>query len=242
MLAITFMVAVLVSSFSYIYISQILRQQINATRDNAANLTSQLAYLADNAAPDLTSTRVNTNDPEAVRRAIAYYLSTDRDLNTMLESVVGNWPTVYDAAIVDANGKAILHTNSDLIGKQVTERPDFQQLQDAHFRRQLRMLYNPPTVYGVRMPLELNGAPFGSIRLGVSTVFLKNQLTPRLHQAVIFSSLAILFSLLLAAGLSNLALGPLERISRSLDSVTAGHAEALSGDRKRDATNTGWSR
>ena len=34
-------------------------------------------------------------------------------------------------------------------------------------------------------------------------------------------------SLLLAAGLSNIALGPLERISRSLDSVTAGDAEAI---------------
>lgn len=227
MLAITFMVAVLVSSFSYVYISQILRQQITAAHDNAASLTAQLAYLANNAAPDLASTRVNTNDPEAVRRAIAYYLSTDRDLNTMLESVVVDWRTVYDAAIVDANGKAILHTNPNLIGKQVTERPDFQQLQDARFRRQLRMVYNQPTVYGVRMPLELNGAPFGSIRLGVSTVFLKNELTPALQEAVIFSSLAILFSLVLAAGLSNLALGPLERISRSLDSVTAGHSDAV---------------
>jgi PAS domain S-box-containing protein len=44
---------------------------------------------------------------------------------------------------------------------------------------------------------------------------------------VIFSSLAILLSLVLAGGLSHLALGPLEQISRSLDSVTAGSVEAL---------------
>ena len=74
------------------------------------------------------------------------------------------------------------------------------------------MVYNPPTVYDVRMPLQLDGAPFGSIRVGVSTVFLKNELTPRLRQAVIFSAIAILLSLLLAAGLSRLALGPLEQI------------------------------
>jgi PAS domain S-box-containing protein len=42
---------------------------------------------------------------------------------------------------------------------------------------------------------------------------------------VIFSSISILLSLLLAAGLSHLALGPLEQISRSLDSVTAGTGE-----------------
>src|SRR4029077_9171690 len=51
--------------------------------------------------------------------------------------------------------------------------------------------------------------------------------TPRLQQAVVFSSIAILLSLILAAGLSNIALGPLEQINRSLDSVTAGGTEAV---------------
>jgi signal transduction histidine kinase len=87
-------------------------------------------------------------------------------------------------------------------------------------------VYHPPTVYDVRIPLQLDGARFGNIRVGVSTVFLKNELTPRLRQAVIFSSIAILLSLLLAAGLSHVALGPLEQISLSLDKVTAGTAEA----------------
>src|SRR6476660_6841220 len=226
-LAITFMVAVLVSAFSYIYISQLLRQQVTTADATASNLTSNLAFLATKAAPDLSSTRVDTSKPQAVRRAIAYYLGTDRDLNNFLESVVGSWPMIYDAAIVDSEGNAILHTNPDLIGKRVPERPTFQRIEDADFRRQLRLVYNPPTIYDVRMPLQLDGAPFGSIRVGVSTVFLKNELTPRLQHALLFSSTAILFSLVLAAGLSHLALGPLERISRSLDSVTAGDAEAI---------------
>ena len=226
-LAITFMVAVLVSAFSYIYISQLLRQQVTTADATAANLTSNLAFLATKAAPDLSSTRVDTSNPPAVRRAIAYYLGTDRDLNNFLESVVGSWPMIYDAAIVDSEGNAILHTNPDLIGKRVPDRPTFERVEDASFRQQLRFVYNPPTIYDVRMPLQLDGAPFGSIRVGVSTVFLKNELTPQLQHALLFSSTAILFSLVLAAGLSHLALGPLERISRSLDSVTAGEAEAI---------------
>src|SRR5216683_1747205 len=226
-LAITFMVAVLVSAFSYIYISQLLRQQVTTADATASNLTSNLAFLATKAAPDLSSTRVDTSNPQAVRRAIAYYLGTDRDLNNFLESVVGSWPMIYDAAIVDSEGNAILHTNPDLIGKRVPDRPTFQRIEDANFRQQLRLVYNPPTIYDVRMPLQLDGEPFGSIRVGVSTVFLKNELTPQLQHALLFSSTAILFSLVLAAGLSHLALGPLERISRSLDSVTAGEAEAI---------------
>jgi signal transduction histidine kinase len=226
-LAITFMVAALVMGFSYIYISELLRQRVTTARESAAQLTSNLAYLAANAAPDLSSTKVDTTNPKAMRRAVAYYLGTDRDLNNFLESVVGTWPIIYDAAIVNSDGKAILHTNPDLVGKAVPDRPDFQVVENASFRRQFRMVYNPPTVYDMRIPLQMDGARFGSIRVGVSTVFLKNELTPRLQQAVVLSSIAIFLSLILAAGLSNIALGPLEQISRSLDSVTGGTAEGV---------------
>jgi PAS domain S-box-containing protein len=226
-LAITFMAAALVSGASYLYISQILRQGINTAHDTAAYLTSQLAFLATTAAPDLNSTRVNTSNPEAVRRGIAYYLGTDRDLNTMLDSVVGSWPTVYDAFILDADGKALLHTDPNLVGKQVSERPDFALLQSAGFRRKLRLVYNPPTVYDVRIPLLLNGQAFGSIHVGISTVFLRNELTPRLQRALMLSGIAVLCSLILAAGLSHVALGPLQHISRSLDKMAPSDGAAL---------------
>jgi hypothetical protein len=219
-LTVTFMVALLVTAFSYIYISQMLRQRIKTARDTADNVCAQLAFVATSAVPDLTSTKVDTNKPEAVRKGVAYYLGTDRDLNVLLESVTGNWPDVLDASVVDADGKAILHSDQDLMGKLVPARPAFQTMQDARFRRQLRMVYNTPTVYEVRRPLQLNGAPFGSVRVGVSTVFLRHDLTPWLQHAVILSGIAILLSLVIAAGLSRLALGPLERIARSLDNVS----------------------
>jgi len=225
--AITFMVAVLVTSFSYIYISELLRQRVLTAQDTAHYVAQQLSYQAINAVPDLTSTRIDTNNQEAVRRAIAYYLSTNLDLNNNIESVMGTWLTIYDAAIVDTDGKAILHNIPDNAGKPVPSRPDFQQVVNAKFRQQLRMIYNPPTVYDVRLPLQLNGQPFGSIRVGVSTVFLRSELTPRLQNAVIFSGISILFSLILAAVLSRIALGPLEQLSRSLDNATSGTTEPV---------------
>jgi PAS domain S-box-containing protein len=222
-LAITFMVAALVSGASYIYISQILRQKISTAHDTAMYLASQVAFLANNAAPDLSSTRVDTSNPEAVRRGIAYYLGTDRDLNTMLDSIVGSWPTVYDVAIVDSGGKAILDTDPNLVGKKIADRPDFAIIENAGFRRKLRLVYRPPTIYEERMPLQLNGSVFGSIRVGVSTVFLRSELTPSLQHALLLSAIAILCSLVLAALLSHIALGPLEHISRSLDNMTDAH-------------------
>ena len=226
-LAIAFMVAVLVTTFSYLYISELLRQRISAAYDTSSLLTSQLAYLASSAAPDLSSTRVDTSNPDAVRAAAAYYLSTDRDLNTMLESMVGNWPIIYDAALVDANGIAILHTNADQLGTAVANRPNLAPLVSLSFRQQIRLVYAPAAVYDVRMPLQLNGVPFGTIRVGVSTVFLKDEINPPLHRAVVFSATAIFLSLLLAAGLSHIALGPLEQISKTLDIVSSGESDAV---------------
>jgi len=226
-LAITVMVAVLASSFSYIYISELLGQWVATVSQSTHNAATDLSHLTENAVPDLGSTKVDTANPEAVRRAVAYYLSTDAALNKALETLPSDWRFIQDAAIVDADGVAILHSLPQLIGKKVPDRPDFQLVQDARFRRQLRLIYNQPTVYDVQLPLELNRTPFGSIRVGVSTVFLKNELTPRLRQAVIYSSIAVLLSLMLAAVLSHIALGPLEQISRSLDSVTAGDADTI---------------
>jgi PAS domain S-box-containing protein len=234
-LAITLMVATLVSGASYVYISQILRQRISTAHETALYLASQVAFLANNAAPDLSSTRVDTSNPEAVRRGIAYYLGTDRDLNTMLDSVVGSWPTVYDASILDNDGKAILDTDPNLVGKKIPDRPDFGIIENAGFRRKLRLIYTPPTLYEVRLPLLLNGSVFGSIRVGVSTVFLQNELTPRLQHALVLSAIAILCSLVLAALLSHLALGPLEHISRSLDNMAETNgAELRQGEAERD--------
>lgn len=229
-LAITFMVTTMVTAFSYLYISQILRQRINSAYESASRLTQQLAYFAENDLPDLTSTRVDTNDPSAVRRALAEYLPMDTNLLNNLESEVALWPYVYDASVVDENGKALLHTNPQLVGKIISPRPDFHAVTAARFREQLRLVYSPSSVYDVSFPLQLNGSPFGTIHIGVSTVFLQSEITPRLLHAVYFSIASIFLSLLLAAGISNIALGPLKEISRNLDSMSLGAPDDFSAD------------
>jgi signal transduction histidine kinase len=221
-LVITTLFTALVVGFSWVYLSQLLRQRLLWADETASQLTNQLEYAASKAVPDLTSTRVNTENPKAMRAAITNYLQTDTNLNDMLESVVGNSRIIYDAAIIDPNSVAILDTNPALNGKPVPARAPLSVLRDAGFRRQLRLLYGPGTVYDVSIGLELDGQVFGSVRVGVSTVFLHNELTPKLQQAAFFSVVAIFCSLVLSAVVSNVALGPLKAISRNLDSASAG--------------------
>jgi len=229
-LTITFMVTLMVSAFSYLYISQVLRLRLGNAEETATQLTRQLAYAAENDPPDFSSTAIDTNDQAAVRQALIEYLQTDIDLNNMLQSARGSWVFVMDAAILGPDGKALLHTNSDMVGKVAPPRPDFQQVLKAHFREQLRLVYGPPAVYDVSYALRLNGEPFGTIRIGVSPVFLKGEINLKLMHALYFSVAAIFLSFLLSAGISNLALGPLRELSRNLDSMTAGDANQLTGD------------
>jgi signal transduction histidine kinase len=228
-LAITFLVTVMATAFSYFYISTILAQHVTDTYESAYSLTKQLAYFASNDLPDLSSTRIDTNNPEQVRRALAEYLPMDTNLLNNLQSDL-DWPNIADASIVDASGKVLLHTNPQFVGKQAVERPAFTTVTTARFRKQLALVYRPATVYDVSSPLLLNGVRFGTIRIGVSTVLLKSELTPPLMSALYLSIASIFASLLLAAGVSNLALGPLKEISRNLDSVSSGTTESLSGD------------
>ncbi len=221
-LVITTLFTALVVIFSWIYLSQLLSQRLLWADETASQLTNQLQYAASTAVPDLTSTRVNTQNPKAMRLAITKYLQTDSNLNDMLESVVGTSRVIYDAAIVNLSGIAILDTNPAMNGKPVAPRASLSVLRDAGFRRQLRTLYGPAAVYDVNVRLDLDGQEFGSVRVGVSTVFLRSELTPRLQQAAFFSLLAIFCSLILSAVVSNLSLGPLKAISRDLDSASGG--------------------
>lgn len=229
-LVITLMVTAMVTAFSYLYISQILRLRITNANETATSLTHQLAYAVSNAVPDFSSTSIDTNNSAAVRRALADYVQTDVALNNLLQSDPGDWRFIYDVTIVDVSGKALLHTNASVVGKVIAPRPDFQKVVGARFREQIRLVFSPAAVYDVTYPLELNGEPFGTIRIGVQTIFLKSEVEARLMKAAYISIALIFASLFLAAGISHLALGPLKKLSRNLDSVSAGDASALSGN------------
>ena len=240
-MTITLMVTVMVSAFSYLYISQTVRLRLDNANETAKQLTRQLAYAAENDPPDFSSTAVDTNNPASVKRAVIEYLQNDIDLNNMLESARGSWVFVMDAAILGTDGKALLHTNSAMVGKAVPPRPDFQEVAGARFLDQLRVVYGPPTVYDVSYDLRLSvgtagydaqssSEPFGTIRVGVSPVFLKREINLKLMHALYFSVASIFLSLLLSAGIANLALGPLKEISRNLDSMAAGAADQLEAE------------
>lgn len=225
-LAITGMVVALVAIFSYFYVSRMVRQRIFEAYDSADFIAKEIRESARQASQvDLTGTLANANDPQEVKRALEQALKSDIGLNTLLQSVVGFSPTVSDAAIADVNGHAIVDTDATAIGTRLDQRRDFNELRTGSFLQQLKVVFGIPRVYNVYLPIQREGQPFGDIRVGISTVLLQNEVQPQLVRALYFSLVAILVSLFVAAGLSNIVLRPLEAIGRRLDQMTVGVAD-----------------
>jgi signal transduction histidine kinase len=225
-IAITGMVAAIVATIAGFYVAEVARQRIREAYNTSLLIEHQVFSVARGALEaDLSSTKIDLNNPAQVAATTEELLQTDYELNALLDSVVGYSPTIYDVAIIDVRGQALLHTNSAYFGKIVPQREDFSQVVNGGIRKQLKVIYGPAQVYDVRLPLLRDGKPFGEVRVGVYTRFLKNEVQDRMRGALILAGTAILFCIVLAAGLSNLALRPLAAISRRLDLISSGHAE-----------------
>lgn len=226
--AITAMVVVIVATLAALYISEVVHQRIQEAYDLSHNIALQLYSVSRGAfLVDLSSSKLNLNDPAQVEQAWQEILQTDWVVNALLESAQGDSKLIYDAAIVDTKGVAVLHTSPYLLGQVVEPRDDFDSFVQAGIRKQLRAIYGPPQFYDVKIPLERGGRAFGEVRVGVATTFLKDELRPLLKTALEASGAAILISLLIAAGLSSFALRPLAAISRRLDLISSGKAEMV---------------
>ena len=234
-LAISGMVVAVVATFSTIYISRTVRQAVANAYDDANFVGHQIFQLTRDALQvRFSAAGIDFNDPAAVRSEVEDVLQGDPGLKSLLQSVIGYSPNVYDVSIVDADGRALLHTDAEQIGKVIPEREELRSVVNGSSRRQMEVVFGGPRVYELRIPLERGNQPFGAIRIGISTTFLKDTLQPQLKASILFSLLAIVFTLALAAITSNVALKPLEDINRRLDLLTAGQEPSAKGRERRD--------
>lgn len=225
-LAISGMVFALTATLSGVYVTQILHQRIRHSCDNADFIAHQVLHAARQALESdlpagIAAPQEGRAGDTAARDAIALILQRDPSVTSLLQSVIGYNAEVYDVALVDRNGIALLDTDTDGVYKLAPPRPSLLDLRRASFLAQLRAVYGPARVYEVSLAVKRQGAPFGEIRVGLSTLFLKRELMPQLNRALLLSGICVLLAFALAALLSNLALRPLSAIARRLDAMTA---------------------
>jgi signal transduction histidine kinase len=176
---------------------------------------------------------VQLSDTQAVMQFIQSRLAEDPNLNSTIESAVGYSPTTYYAAITDSNDVILVHNDPTQIGAAFSPAPPFDQLLSSSIFHQLSVIYGPPGVYEVVLPLKMGDRPLGDVRVGVSTVFVAHQLTPELRRAMFLAILALILATLTASLLSYGVLRPLKTISRSVERMARGeNPEPLKVKRK----------
>ena len=221
-LAITILVFLIAGVLSLVYVTQLLQSAVQQTYDTNRMVADQIQYALRNALESgLKDQTVDPNNPAQLRNLEAEAVRNNASLQAVMESVNLYSLTVYDINIGDAQSSTLLSTNPENEDKPMPARPNYDQLLHANALQLLETVYGPPTVFDVVVPIERNGQPFVTVHVGVRTTLLRAFYAPWLTDAVTLMGFALATALAAAFLLSNLALRPMERISKQLDTLTA---------------------
>src|SRR3984957_10789917 len=222
-LAITGLVFLVVFTLSWIFLGQLLRQRMSQAYSANDMVAHQIALATQRSTA--ASLTLYANDPKALRAAAAKALRNDPAVAELLNSAIRYAPTVFDVTIADSEGRGLLSTDPTNLDHLVPQRPEYAELESGGLLQLLRVVFGPPRVYNLTLPLERYAEPFATVRVGVRTTFLRFVVEPWLFAALAYTGVAILCSLIFAAFLANLALKPIEQIGARLDALTLAEAE-----------------
>jgi signal transduction histidine kinase len=226
-LAISALVFIIAAVQSLIYASQMLNTAVKQSYDTNLMVAEQIRFALQRALEaGLRDQTVNPNDPGQLRALMIHAVRSSDELQSVVRSVNLYSLTVYDINIGDSHNMTLLSTDPDNEDKQIPVRPDFNQLLNTSSLQLIPKVFGPPRVYDVVVPLENNGKPFASVHVGIRTTLLAAFYAPWRTEAVSLMGAALITALLAAFLLSNIALEPMERISRRLDYWTSGAATA----------------
>ena len=153
-------------------------------------------------------------------------LRRDRELRNLLESSVGYSPHLLYAMVADPSGRIIVHTESAKQDTMAVTHPSLGTLADLDPVSRFRELYGGARTYEASLPLTLNGAPFGSIRLGVSTTLLRRELGASLRQSLTLAGIALPLAWLAALILAQVTLRPVRALAGQVDRIRRGEFSA----------------
>lgn len=149
-------------------------------------------------------------------------LRADGGLRSILESSAYSKELTY-AAVCDWKGVSIADSDPDREGREL---PPAGNLDDLLARPGLAQLVSVYRSGGrtleVRQPLTLAGEKFGSIRIGVSTLLVRDELTKALQPAAATAFVAMLLGVFVAASFAQLILRPIHVIRSGLTRLGRG--------------------
>jgi len=227
-LATSLLVLLVVTVVSTLYLARLSRQTLRQANDTAIFVAQQMYDACGNALKEAAErgdapASLGAND---LREYVRRVFDNSSTLNSLIESDVGISPTIYEITISDQNGTVLVSSDASLRDQKLARRPAISSLARGSFFQQLRELWGPAQTYEFSLPFQLQGTPFGDIRVGLSSALIRGQIMPGLVSAGYWALGSVLVSTLLAFIVSSIALAPVARISAQLDRISAGQFEA----------------
>lgn len=221
-IGVTSIVALVVVNLSLMHLTtlgHVLLQESEARAEVLAKAVYQVIYER--------ASRVITS-PET-----AYdYLRQDPAVQAALEAAIYSENVTY-AAIVDPNGIVVAHNDRARIGERLPPGGDLTSLVRANRFAQLRAIYATDRTLEYRQPMLLNDQAFAEIRIGLSTLLVRDELDEWLGPAALTAVIALVAALIVAVLLSNIVLRPIHVIRSGLSRLGQGDLGAtldLKGD------------
>jgi signal transduction histidine kinase len=227
-LTMTALVMLVVTVMSIVFLGQLLEQVLQETDKRANYIANEVLLQAQSALYSARDQgmRPFSNGPDDIRDYVRHSFEINQSLVGQLKAATSYFRPLYELAIVDANGTVLLSSDRNLIGKFEARHAPLSQLVQRGFLHQVKVLRGLDQQYELDLPFTINQAPFGEVRVTLSSRFLFEELKPGIETAATFVVVALLVSALLAAVVAGATLAPLHDIAAQLDRISAGQYDA----------------
>ena len=148
-------------------------------------------------------------------------LREDPGVRSLLESSVAYARGVAFAAIVDTRDVAIAHSFPGMEGQTIPPHASLEALRQESAWAQIRAIYSDQ-LFEVRQPLLVGGREFGSIRIALSMLLVREGLGAAVRRAVRTALVALVVAVLVAVLLAQWMLRPIHVIKSGLTRLGQG--------------------
>ncbi len=220
-LAITGLVFIIAGLVSLVYLSELLQVAVQQPYDIDRQGAEEIRMALQNALEaGLADKTVDPNDPAQLQALVTDVVQNSAPLKAVIQSVNSHSLTIYDISIANSQSTTLLSTNPNIVGGPLPWRPSYDQLLSAGRLEQMAVIFGQPKVFDIVVPLDRNGQRFLTVIVGVHTSLVRAFYAPWIEKALTLMGFALGLALIVAFLLSNIALRPMEEISRQLDRWT----------------------
>jgi signal transduction histidine kinase/HAMP domain-containing protein len=148
-------------------------------------------------------------------------IRSDRALSTLLKSSKSAYPLLQDVAVVSDKGRVLAHSAPTFVGETMPERPEAKSLLALNPVARLLALQKD-TEYEVVLPLQQGTRNVGTIRVGLSSHYVRDALGSSLRISLLLAGLSLVIALVLAVALADLIAIPLKRLAEGIQRIGRG--------------------